>query len=72
VPPPARRVGADPVAAAAKMTSVAPIREGKIHTVPTCTPTSRAASATGMDIQALLGHALNELFRAHKVPVVES
>jgi hypothetical protein len=54
----------------------APSRKGKIHIGAYLHPDFKASlrlvqAQTGMDIQALLAHALNELFRAHKVPVVE-
>ena len=58
--------------ATAKMTSAAPSREGKIHIGAYLHPDFKTSlrlvqAQTGADIQAL-----NELFRAHKVPVVES
>ena len=65
-------------AAAAKTTdrSGAPSRKGQIHIGAYLHPGFKTSirlvqAQTGMDIQTLLAHALNELFRAHKVPVVE-
>ena len=54
----------------------APSREGKIHIGAYLHPDFKASlrlvqAQTGKDIQALLGQALNELFRAHNVPVID-
>jgi hypothetical protein len=54
----------------------APSRAGKIHIGAYLHPDFKASlrlvqAQTGKDIQALLGQALNELFRAHNVPVVD-
>jgi hypothetical protein len=56
--------------------SGAPSRKGQIHIGAYLHPDFKTSirlvqAQTGMDIQTLLAHALNELFRAHKVPVVE-
>jgi hypothetical protein len=71
-----------PTAAAKTMDRIAKIerrqaaREGKVHIGAYLHPDFKTSirlvqAQTGMDIQTLLAHALNELFRAHKVPVVE-
>jgi hypothetical protein len=54
----------------------APSREGKVHIGAYLHPDFKASlrlvqAQTGKDIQALIGQALNELFRAHNVPVVD-
>jgi hypothetical protein len=53
-----------------------PSREGKVHIGAYLHPGFKSSlrmvqAQTGKDIQALLAHALNELFRAHNVPVVD-
>ena len=54
----------------------APSRVGKIHIGAYLHPDFKASlrlvqAQTGKDIQALISDALNELFRAHKAPVVD-
>jgi hypothetical protein len=54
----------------------APSREGKIHVGAYLHPDFKRSlrmvqAQTGKDIQALLAQALNELFRAHNVPVTD-
>jgi hypothetical protein len=51
-------------------------REGKIHIGAYLHPNFKSSlrlvqAQTGKDIQALLSQALNDLFRAHNVPVVD-
>ena len=73
-------VAAPPASAPAEAPKVvggkAPSREGKIHIGAYLHPDFKASlrlvqAQTGKDIQALLSQALNELFRAHNVPVVD-
>lgn len=57
-------------------TAGAPSREGKIHIGAYLAPEFKTSlrlvqAKTGQDLQALLSQALNELFRAHDVAVVE-
>lgn len=54
----------------------APSREGKTHIGAYLNPDFKRSmrlvqAETGEDVQQLLARALNELFRAHKVPVVD-
>jgi hypothetical protein len=54
----------------------APSREGKVHIGAYLHPDFKASlrlvqAQTGKDMQALIAQALNELFRAHNVPVVD-
>jgi hypothetical protein len=54
----------------------APSREGLIHIGAYLHPDFKSSlrlvqARTGKDIQSLLAHALNELFRAHNAPVVD-
>ncbi len=54
----------------------APSREGKIHVGAYLNPDFKRSlrlvqAQTGEDVQRLLARALNELFRAHNVPVVD-
>lgn len=56
--------------------AVAPSREGKVHIGAYLNPDFKRGlrmvqAITGDDIQALLARALNDLFRAHSVPVVD-
>jgi hypothetical protein len=75
-PPPAN-APAQPAPEAAKPASTkAPSREGKIHIGAYLHPDFKRSlrlvqARTGKDIQALIGDALNELFRAHNAPVVD-
>ena len=67
---------AAPVEAPPPATPKPPSREGKIHIGAYLHPDFKASlrlvqAQTGKDLQALLGQALNELFRAHNVPVVD-
>ena len=67
---PAREVAARPASAKA------PSREGKIYIGAYLHPDFKRSlrlvqARTGKDIQALIGDALNELFRAHNAPVVD-
>jgi hypothetical protein len=57
-------------------TAKAPSREGKIHIGAYLHPDFKASlrlvqARTGKDIQALIADALNELFRANNVPVID-
>ena len=57
-------------------TSRPPSREGKIHIGAYLSPgfkssLRRVQAETGEDTQTLIARALNELFRAHNVPVVD-
>jgi len=54
----------------------APSREGKTHIGAYLSPDFKRSlrlvqAQTGEDVQQLLARALNELFRAHNVPVVD-
>jgi hypothetical protein len=56
--------------------AVAASREGKVHIGAYLNPDFKRGlrmvqAVTGEDIQGLLARALNELFRAHNVPVVD-
>lgn len=67
-PPPAR-VRSAPAAKA-------PSRDGKVHIGAYLHPDfkrslMRVRAETGEDVQTLLSRALNDLFRAHNVPVVD-
>jgi hypothetical protein len=72
-----RKTAIAPAAPAPAATSYkAPSREGKIHLgayLPAGFKSSlRLVQAqTGEDVQSLLAKALNDLFRAHKVPVID-
>ncbi|HXL66010.1 MAG TPA: ribbon-helix-helix domain-containing protein [Xanthobacteraceae bacterium] len=69
----------EPVAVApapAAKTVKAPSREGKIHIGAYLHPDFKRSlrmvqAQTGMDIQALIALALNDLFRGHNVPVID-
>ena len=55
----------------------APSREGKIHIGAYLHPDFKRSlrmvqAQTGLDIQALLALALNDLFRGHNVPVIDA
>ncbi len=70
--PPALVEAPRPAAASYK----APSREGKIHVGAYLNPDFKRSlrlvqAQTGEDVQRLLARALNELFRAHNVPVVD-
>ena len=74
-PEPANQVPA-PVAATAASPRKSGSREGKIHIgayLPVGFQTSLLAvrAQTREDVQTVLARALNELFRAHNVPVVD-
>ena len=64
-------------AAAAAPPAKAPSREGKVH-VGAYLPEDFKRSLllvrarTGKDVQTLIAQALNDLFRAHDVPVVDN
>jgi len=65
---------AGPARAKAKA-AVAPSREGRIHIGAYLHPDFKRSlrlvqAATGDDLQKLMAHALNELFRSHNVPVI--
>jgi hypothetical protein len=54
----------------------APSREGKIHIGAYLHPDFKRSlrlvqAQTGEDVQALIAKALNDLFRAHDVPVID-
>lgn len=54
----------------------APSRDGKIHIGAYLHPDFKRSlrlvqAQTGEDVQALIAKALNELFRAHDVPVID-
>jgi len=54
----------------------APSREGKIHIGAYLHPDFKRSlrmvqAQTGMDMQALIALALNDLFRGHNVPVID-
>jgi hypothetical protein len=71
-PAPAEATAPAPAAARYK----APSREGKTHIGAYLNPDFKRSmrlvqAETGEDVQQLLARALNELFRAHKVPVVD-
>jgi hypothetical protein len=77
-PPPSANTAAQPApeAAARPASAKAPSREGKIHIGAYLHPDFKRSlrlvqARTGKDIQALIGDALNELFRAHNAPVVD-
>ncbi|MBG0807843.1 hypothetical protein IY145_24990 [Methylosinus sp. H3A] len=81
VPPPAIEPAPEPQAAApapapAAARYKAPSREGKTHIGAYLTPDFKRSmrlvqAETGEDTTQLIARALNELFRAHKVPVVD-
>jgi hypothetical protein len=73
-----RALGRDkpPVSAAAIVGGKPSSREGKVHIGAYLHPDFKSSlrlvqAQTGKDIQALLSQALNELFRAYNVPVVD-
>jgi hypothetical protein len=71
-----RKTAIAPAAAAPVTSYKAPSREGKIHLgayLPAGFKSSlRLVQAqTGEDVQSLIAKALNDLFRAHKVPVID-
>ena len=56
--------------------TVAPSRAGKVHIGAYLDPDFKRGlrmvqAVTGEDIQSLLARALNDLFRAHNVPVID-
>jgi hypothetical protein len=60
----------------AERSPVAASREGKVHIGAYLNPDFKRSlrmvqAVTGEDIQGLLARALNDLFRAHNVPVVD-
>jgi len=65
-----------PAAIAASLAAKTPSREGKVH-IGAYLPKDFKRSlmmvraATGEDVQTLVAKALNDLFRAHNVPVVD-
>jgi hypothetical protein len=69
----------EPVAMArapAAKTAQAPSREGKLHIGAYLHPDFKRSlrmvqAQTGMDMQALIALALNDLFRGHNVPVID-
>ncbi len=72
-PPPVVSASAQPVAATAYK---APSREGKAHIGAYLPPDFKRSlrlvqAQTGEDTQTIIARALNELFRAHNVPVVD-
>ncbi len=77
--PPAAAPAAPPRPAEAPQSPAsykAPSREGKIHVGAYLNPDFKRSlrlvqAQTGEDVQRLLARALNELFRAHNVPVVD-
>ena len=79
LPEPAAQVVADapkPAAVATPRPAKASSREGKVHIgayLPEGFQTSILAvrAQTREDVQTLLARALNDLFRAHNVPVVD-
>jgi hypothetical protein len=67
---------APPPDTARPVSAKAPSREGKVHIGAYLHPDFKASlrlvqAQTGKDMQALIAQALNELFRAHNVPVVD-
>jgi len=69
---PAASAAPAPVPAQAKV----PSREGKIHIGAYLHPDFKRSlrlvqAQTGEDVQALIAKALNDLFRAHDVPVID-
>ncbi|PZR93910.1 MAG: hypothetical protein DLM68_00260 [Hyphomicrobiales bacterium] len=59
-----------------KPTPKAPSREGKAHIGAYLHPDFKRSlrliqAQTGEDVQSLIAKALNDLFRAHNVPVIE-
>ena len=72
-PPPSQ---APARARVAPVAAKAPSREGKVHIGAYLHPDfkrslMRVRAETGEDVQTLLSRALNDLFRAHNVPVVD-
>lgn len=72
-PPPAV---APAVSASAPMSYKAPSRDGKTHIGAYLHPDFKRSlrlvqAQTGEDVQTLIAKALNELFRAHNVPVID-
>lgn len=75
VPPPTNEPAPE-ASAPAPARYKAPSREGKTHIGAYLNPGFKRSmrlvqAETGEDVQQLLARALNELFRAHKVPVVD-
>jgi len=69
-------VGDTTLAPKPKGSPVAASREGKVHIGAYLNPDFKRGlrmvqAVTGDDIQGLLARALNDLFRAHNVPVVD-
>lgn len=77
VPSPTNEPAPEPQASApAPARYKAPSREGKTHIGAYLNPGFKRSmrlvqAETGEDVQQVLARALNELFRAHKVPVVD-
>lgn len=72
-----RKIAIEPSPAAeAPLPSRPPSREGKIHVGAYLSPDFKRSlrlvqAQTGEDVQTLIAKALNDLFRAHNVPVVD-
>ncbi len=79
VPPPVAPVPPAPVGTEATPRAAAykaPSREGKTHIGAYLHPDFKRSlrlvqAQTGEDVQQLIARALNELFRAHNVPVID-
>ena len=74
---PAEPLAPAPAAPIAPVKAKAPSREGKIHIGAYLHPDFKRSlrmvqAQTGLDIQALLAVALNDLFRGHNVPVIDN
>jgi hypothetical protein len=71
------RIETAPPQAAAKATpATSPSREGKTHVGAYLPPGFKSSlrlvqAQTGEDTQTLIARALNDLFRAHNVPVID-
>jgi hypothetical protein len=68
---------ADERTAAAPSPKTAPRREGRTHIGAYLAPDFKKSlllvrAQTGEDVQTLIAKALNDLFRAHNVPVVDN
>jgi hypothetical protein len=73
-----KAIAASPAAVATTATAKpkAPSREGKAHIGAYLHPDFKRSlrliqAQTGEDVQSLIAKALNDLFRAHNVPVIE-
>ncbi len=76
MPTPAADSGSEDVAAAPKATTKAKSREGRVH-VGAWLPEAYSRNIlmvrakTGLPVKTIFAQALNDIFRAHNIPVID-